>query len=67
MTLEGSIVKLMSHLEKHTTEYLQNEVAVKQIKCIAVLKELQSLDLKSLTSIISVAGDINMFLAFSFE
>lgn len=64
---KNNITKLLSSLQKHTSEYLRDKANIAHVECAASLQELQSLALHDLTAIISVAEGINMILAFSYE
>jgi two-component system chemotaxis sensor kinase CheA len=61
------ITLLMNNLEKIACQYLREEVLITDIQCSTALKEEKQVNLLDTTSIVRVAGDINMLVALSFE
>lgn len=64
---KSNIKRLLISLEQHASSYLKNEAQLHEVKCSTTLEELKSLSLHDITAIISVAENLNMILAFSYE
>ncbi|SCA56920.1 conserved hypothetical protein [Candidatus Terasakiella magnetica] len=63
----SKLEKLMHVVERNVKDYLREEAGVKDIKCKTALRQLSTLQLREVTSTISVAGSINMLLGFSYD
>jgi CheY-specific phosphatase CheX len=61
------IMTLTHSLEKHTCLYLRDELLITGIQSSSALKEVKQMNLHEATAIVSIAGDFNVLIAFSFE
>ncbi|WP_135079607.1 chemotaxis protein CheX [Terasakiella sp. SH-1] len=65
--IKDQIRSLVSVIARYTENYLSSETGVEIKKRDYKVDDVKSLDLLPITSLVSVGGHINLFIAFSFD
>lgn len=61
------MLKVMTIITRYAKAFLEEEIGLRVINRAYHCDDIQKIELKSMTSLVAVGGDINMFIAFSFE
>jgi CheY-specific phosphatase CheX len=64
---QQDIGRVMTVVTRYANSFLEGEIGIAIIDRKYRFEEVQQLELKSMTSLVSVGGDINMLIAFSFD